>query len=223
MPRRKISFITGETYHVFNRTVANERIFLNKRYNQRFLALLDYYRFSQQKRYSHFLNLSEKERLEYLTKIKKARPLVEIYAFAIMPNHFHLLLKQSENEGIKKLMSNLQNGFAKYFNLKNERLGTLFQNMFKAKRVENEEQLTHISRYIHLNPVSSCLIEIDDLPQYPWTSLPNYLESNSGLVSPGLILAIFGTVDEYKKFIFDQADYQRKLEEIKHLLIKHPQ
>jgi len=223
MPRRKTFLATGEIYHIFNKTIGNERAFLNKKHNQRFLDLIDYYRFPQPKRYSYFARLSQRKKLEYWAKVKKTIPLAEIYAFAIMPNHFHFLLKQPEVEGISKFMSNLQNSFAKYFNLRNNRSGSLFQNMFKAKRVENEEQLIHISRYIHLNPVSSFLIEINQLPEYPWTSLPCYLGRDfAGVISPDLILGVFGLAKKYQQFIFDQADYQRKLQQIKHLLIKHP-
>lgn len=148
--------------------------------------------------------------------------LVELICFCLMPNHLHLLLSQKKDNGISKFMANLQNSYTRYFNTKHERIGPLMQGQFKAVLIEDDEQLLHVSRYIHLNPYSSFIVkDLTDLEKYPWSSLPEYL----GIVSTSIcnkqvILSYFKSVEDYKKFVFDQADYQRKLEKIKHLILE---
>jgi len=174
-------------------------------------------------RYSKFLLLSKKERGIVWTKIKKAENfLVEIVAYCLMPNHFHLLLKQLKNDGIKQFISNITNSYTKYFNTKRKRSGPIFQGRFKAVRIETGEQLLHVSRYIHLNPYSSYLIrQINELLNYPYSSLPEYLQKGGEKIcNQDFILNNFKTKKDYKRFVFNNADYQRKLQDIKHLLLE---
>lgn len=221
MPRRKQILATDETYHIFNRAVGHDEIFTLKWDLNRILALIDYYRFPQKIRYSKFRTLPQNLKRDYPSQIKKQTPLVEIYSFSLMPNHYHLLGKQLQNKGINIFISNIQNSFAKFYNLRNNRHGTLFQNPFKARRVETEEEFIHVSRYIHLNPVTSFVIELSRLDTYPWTSLSWYLdESRNKFITTNLIKGIFKTKEKYLEFIVNQADYQRKLGVIKHLMIE---
>lgn len=211
---------TNEIYHVFNRSVGNENIFATSRNLTRAVELIDYYRFAQKIRYSQFKLLSADQRKNYILDLRKKSPLIEIYTFALMPNHFHFLLKQLEDRGILIFLSNLQNSYAKYYNLKNKRQGAVFQNSFKGKRVATDEELIHTSRYIHLNPVTSFLIEINKLPEYPWTSLFWYFdESRNKFITTKFLQGYFKTKEKYWQFVSDQADYQRKLEIIKNLTV----
>lgn len=93
--------------------------------------------------------------------------------------------------------------------------------MFKAVRIETDEQLLHVSRYIHLNPVSSAIIRFEELEKYPWSSFGEYLTDNisDSIIKKGIVLQHFSSQKKYKLFVFDQADYQRELENIKHLII----
>jgi len=219
MPARSPILVNNEVYHVLNRAVGDENILVSKKDLERVLDLWDYYRFPQKLRFSKFRDLPSEIKENYLAEVKNQSPLVIIFSFSLMPNHYHLLLKQLQDGGIEKFISNFQNSFAKYFNLKNKRHGTLFQNSFKAKRVENEDQFVHISRYIHLNPVTSFLIEFKDLAFYPWTSFSWYLNENKNrFVETDSLLKIFKTKENYKQFVEDQTDYQRELGLIKKLL-----
>ncbi len=222
MPYRKLIFTNQEIYHIFNRGIAQAPIFLSFRDHQRFTNLIDYYRFNPNLSFSHYNRLDKETRMQYLENLKKAGvPIVEILAFCLMSNHYHLLLKQIKDDGIKLFVSNLQNGYAKYFNTRHERSGSLFQSMFKAIRVETDEQLLHLSRYIHLNPSTSFLIEPENLPSYQWSSLPDYLgKSDFKFINPGYVLGLLKNEEEYKNFILDQADYQRKLNKIKHMCLE---
>lgn len=117
-------------------------------------------------------------------------------------------------------MRNFQHSYSKYFNAKNERTGSLFQSMFKAVRIESDEQLIHVSRYIHLNPVSSFLINIESLTDYAWSSFKDYMNPSDSIIATKSILDYFKSKEEYKKFVFNQADYQRELEQIRHLALE---
>ena len=139
-----------------------------------------------------------------------------------MPNHFHFLLKQVANRGISKFISNFTNSYTRYFNTKNKREGALFKGKFKSVRIESDEQLLHVSRYTHLNPYSSYVIKtLEELENYPYSSLPEYLQrSPKGSCQKEIILDQFKNLNSYKNFVFDQANYQRELENIKHLILE---
>ncbi len=155
-------------------------------------------------------------------KLKKDyEKLVDIICFCLMPNHFHFMLKQKLDNGISTFISNFTNSYTRYFNTKHERIGPLFEGIFKAVRIESEEQLIHTSRYIHLNPVSSFLIEPKDLENYQWSSYLEFLGfSDENLTIKNLVLNFFPLVSDYKKFVLDHADYARQLELIKHLTLE---
>lgn len=221
MPRRRELLVNGEIYHVYNRSVSNLEVFVAKREFSRVFDLLNYYRFKQLLKFSKFRTLSHKNKNNYLEEIKKDGPLIEIYAYSLMPDHYHLLLKQLKNDGVKKFISNFQNSFAKYFNIKNENRGSIFLNPFKAKRITSDNILTHVSRYIHLNPVTSYLIEFEDLKINPMTSFPYYLEGKQqGLVNTEFLLRMFGSEAAYVKFVGNQTDYQKKLRMVKNFLLE---
>ena len=95
--------------------------------------------------------------------------------------------------------------------------------MFKAVMIETDEQLLHVSRYIHLNPSTGYLVEIKDLENYPWSSFKDYLVGQPTLnnfLDINQVLDLAAKPGYYKQFVFDQADYQRKLGEIKHLTLE---
>ncbi len=223
MPIRITPLATGEIYHILNRGTASIPVFRQKRDYMRFIHLIDYYRFSEAPgRFSRFLQLSRQERQKIINSLKKkGLKLVTIIAYCLMPNHFHLLLRQEEEKGITEFMRLIQNSYSRYFNLKYQRRGSLFENRFKAIRVETEEQLLHLSRYIHLNPYSSYLVrDKKQLLNYPFSSLKEYLKTTTEpeLCSKDVVISCFGSKRSYRSFVLDQADYQRSLEIIKHQL-----
>lgn len=220
MPRRLHILATNEIYHIFNRSVGKESIFSNQRNLQHSLELIDYYRFPQAVRFSQYQILTKDFKKAYENNFRKQQHLVEIYSYAIMPNHYHFLLKQLQEDGIKTFIRILQNSFAKYFNIKNDRHGAVFQSTFKAKRVETDEEFVHVSRYIHLNPVTSFLIDFKNLSLYPWTSFPLYVKGLSNtFVNINQITNMFKNREKYIQFVADQANYQRELGVIKHLVL----
>lgn len=221
MPRRNLVFGTDEAYHVFNRSVGNVNIFSSKIHLRKTIEIVNYYRYPQSLRLSKFKSLNDVMKQDYLLNMGSKKPLVELFAFSFMPNHFHFLLKQLQENGIIIFISALQNSFAKYFNIKYDRHGSLFQEQFKAKRVENDEQFLHVSRYIHLNHVTAYLITMDELFSYPWSSFVYYQRQNKlGLVNIEFIKQLSGSIEIYNLFVADQVDYQRSLAEIKDIILE---
>jgi len=223
MPGRDIPLINNQIYHVINRGIASQPVFLSRNDYLRATEIISYYQNQNPPlRYSFFLRLSPERKAEILNQLGSEKKfLVEIIAYCLMPNHFHFLLKQTKENGISLFLSNITNSYTRYLNTKKERVGPLFQGKFKAIRIETEEQLLHLSRYIHLNPYSSCLVKnLDDLFNYPYSSLSEYLNpKNLSFCTKDTILENLKT-NSYKQFVSDQADYQKRLEEIKHLVLE---
>jgi len=217
MPIRKIKISTGEYYHIYNRGFNEINIYTNSFEYERFCNLLKYYRFKNTLFSFSKLNEIDLERKnKYLEKLKKnGKKQVKIIAFCLMPNHYHLLLKQTEKEGIRKFISNVQNGYAKFFNTISNRKGPLFDGRFNVVLVYNDNQLLHLSRYIHLNPYSGGVVKSKkELLEFPWSSLPQYLGKEKGFCKPSIVLDQFKNPEKYKKFVLDQAGYQRVLQKI---------
>jgi len=222
MPGRKFPIVTGEIYHVFNRGIDRRPTFTTKLEFQRAIQTLNFYKSQRPPiSLSKFLRLETSKQTEVFDLMTKSKSLIEIFCYCFMPNHFHFLLKQIEDNGIAKFLSNLQNSYTRYFNISHERDGSLFLDQFKAVRIETGEQLIHVSRYIHLNPHTGYAVKtLGELENYPWSSFPDYLQGNSTGVNIEFILNLFAGIHKYKKFVFDQADYQRRLKEIEHLVLE---
>lgn len=223
MPSRFVPLVNGEIYHVYNLGLDRRLTFTDARGHRRAIELLKYYSYdSLPLRFSHFSSLDSSLREEIRQNLLKHDRIIHILACCLMPNHFHLLIRQVANGGISKYMANIQNSYTRYFNTRNKRRGSLFLNQFKAVRIESDEQLLHVARYIHLNPYSAYVVKkLEDLKTYPWSTLREYLTQKWNIVTePETIWAHYGRVQSFKRFIFDQADYQRRLEGIKHLILE---
>lgn len=213
---------TGEYYHVYNRGVEKRAIFSDQRSRQRLLETLNYYLPEKpQFRLSQFLNLSLPIRMHLKEKMNQQPRLVTIISYVFMPNHVHLLLKQETDAGLTAFMRRVTDSYTKYFNTRYGRVGPLFQGSFKTVRIESDEQLLHVSRYIHLNPLTGNVVKnLKELFQYPWSSLPEYMNVKPSLSDPTPMLAAFRSKESYRSFLKDQADYQKELDRFKHLLFE---
>lgn len=161
-------------YHVYNRGTRKQKIFIQKRDYSRFLERLK----------------------EYKDKFE-----INILTYCLMPNHFHFLLRQDSDKPINLFMLRLGTSYAKYFNIKYDQVGSLFQGRFKAKPVETDEYLLQLSRYIHRNPLSTPGVE---LGLFPWSSYSAYIKGKKDdIVDPSYILGYFlnnNSSSDYKKF-----------------------
>lgn len=208
---RRITLANDNYYHVFNRGVDKRPVFTNKDDYKRFLYLL--YACNDTKPvlnssfyYQGLTSIVEKER----------KKQVEIVCFCLMQNHYHLLLHQIANNGISCFMQKLGTGYTMYFNIKYGRSGSLFQGTFKAKHIDTETYLTHLTRYIHLNPAElkepnwkkkgtkNPYAVHEYIKNYPWSSYRHYLgeEEMGKIIDVGLMQELYSP-QEYERFIHD--------------------
>jgi len=184
MNQRAIPFQPNSYYHVYNRGHNKQMIFLDYKDYARYLKRLK----------------------EYLQKHD-----VTLLAYCLMPNHVHLLLYQKGEESIDRFVHRLHTAFTMYFNKKYERVGAVFQGRFKAKLIETDEYLLHVSRYIHINPIELLHAQgralSTQLENYPWSSYGEYTAARSDRLSdPTTILNYFSTMPApgkttYKSFM----------------------
>lgn len=192
-------------YHIYNRGVEKRTIFEDKQDYQVFLHYL--------KRYLSPPNFNE-VRPRWIVKLHQE---LKLFAYCLMPNHFHLLIKQDTKTSITLFMRCLINAYTKYFNEKYERVGPLFQGKFKAVLVETDAYFLHLSRYIHLNPLvhdHPTRSDLVELTQYPYSSYAEYLgQRNTKWINTQEILTyfkkpqnpIFKNFTTYKSFVEDYA------------------
>ena len=166
------NFYTGEIYHILNKSIANFGIFKDENNCQRFIETLDYYNSSLIKdRFSW-----AKEKGKYYFKslfIKNENPLFKVISYCIMPDHYHLSVKILRDKVFSKFINDLENSYTRYFNIKFKRKGPLWQSSFKSVKVKSNEQLLHLSRYHHLNPVTNYLVNKPE--DWKFSSYKEYL------------------------------------------------
>jgi putative transposase len=164
--------------------------------------------------YAVFLNLLKRYLSAQPTKDAKGREYtslhdeLELLSFCLMPNHYHLLLYLHNPDAVTKLIRGVASSYTVYFNKRHGRVGHLFQERFKASKIDNDAYLTHISRYIHLNPVS--------YKTWEYTSLPYYLgEKHASWIQPGKIMELFKDTAEYAAFVDNYVENEEMFDEIK--------
>lgn len=176
-----------EIFHTLNRGVDKRNIFLDEQDYLRFIH--DLFEFNEQDWINtSFYSFHKSKDLRSRKKERKPRKLlVDILCFCLMPNHYHLLLTPKIENGISKFMRKLNMGYAKYFNEKNNRKGTLFESRYKSVLVKEEPHFIHLPYYIHLNPLDLVAPEwrerkinnirkaMEFLNSYRWSSHLDYL------------------------------------------------
>lgn len=148
---RNISISTGEYYHIYNRGTDKRNIFKNKSDYDRFMMLL--YICNADKPVSINDMLKRGGESNDIFSFDRESTLVSIGAYVLMPNHFHILLKEVNDNGISSFMKKLGTGYSMYFNKRYDRTGGLFEGNYKAKHAHSDEYLKYLYSYIHLNPV----------------------------------------------------------------------
>jgi putative transposase len=194
------TYVENGYYHIFNRGVDKRTIFQDREDYTRFLYFLKIYLSSTDLLHREFPLL----RTNIVSNNLHGK--VELLAFCLMPNHFHLLVNQKEKDGITKFMRPLMNAYTKYFNSRHERVGHLFQGVYKAILVDTDEYLLHLSRYIHLNPLDRGAT----VDEYEWSSYPYYLDKKeSDWLNPKQITDYFSKTkltNSYKSFVEDYKE-----------------
>lgn len=212
-------------FHLYNRGVEKRNIFLSDKDRERFIQTIRICRLVSSPKVSLVFKqlklgrISPKESFE-----KKWGPLwVEILAYCLMPNHFHFEVKELVKNGVPKFAQRLGNSYTLYFNTKYDRVGRLFESTYKSVEINTDEQLVHLSRYIHANPVISSKVKLNikQLKTYQWTSLPIYLGAESEICQSDEIMSFFKSGKNYWKFV--EAEIQAKEEPLPpEILIDQP-
>lgn len=219
--KRKVPLATGQVYHIFSRSIADFKVFNTKEDYLRMIQLLRYYQKEIELKYSEFV------RLKYVvqdgfddsfkTMFGDEEEIVQLIAFCLMPTHIHLILKQLKDNGISRYCGDFLNSFSRYFNTKHKRKGPLWEEKFKNILVDSDEQLLHLTRYIHLNPVTASLVKKPE--QWLYSSYREYLglSKNWSLCDHGDFMEMESS--QYRKFVNDRIAYQKELAKIKTLIL----
>ena len=195
-------------YHLYNRGVAKNEIFLDSADYSTFLSYLKIY--LSPKNEAELTSIRGNPQSGYREKYEAAKLLalknyyqeIELLAYALMPNHFHFLVKQKEANSIDNFMNSLGTRYSGFFNRKYHRVGPIFKGVYKAVLVETDAQLLHLSRYIHLNSPK----------QTSPSSFPEYLgQRHTAWIKTDQILSYFQQENpqtSYQKFVQDYADIE---------------
>ncbi|MFC1627395.1 transposase [Patescibacteria group bacterium] len=187
-------------YHVYNRGVAKQKIYLDEDDYKKFIGYL--------KLYLTYFNLQGSTlKVPPSRMLKNHTDEVKLISYCLMPNHFHLLLFQENIDSINYFMRSLGTKYAMHFNRRYKRVGPLFQGTYKAVEIETENQLIYLSRYIHRNPIDILPTGIN-LEGYKYSSYGNYLGLfEQSWVKPDNILDYFKR-SSYKEFVeeLDEKD-----------------
>lgn len=221
MPRRKNPLVENRIYHVVSRSIAGYKVFRGRKDYQRMKELMVYYQIKNPPmRYSLYVeNKNEKEKEKIFDIFPgENKILVEIIAYCLMPTHIHLVLYQTCNEGISVYMRRVLNSYTRYFNLRMKRKGPLWEGRFRNVEVETDEQLYHLTRYVHLNPVTAELVKKPE--EWQFSSYTEYINTidKKGICSFSKFLNI--EPKEYKKFVLSRIEYQKELAKIKSLFLE---
>ncbi len=203
----------GEIYHVYTRGIERRNVFLDRADRERFSDLLVHCLPRNQLRsYSIARRLKIKQEIT-----KDGAGLIDLLSYCLMSNHIHLLIKENFDGGTSLYMHRLLTSYARYFNVRQDRSGSLFVNPFKAVLISGDDQLLHVSRYIHLNPFMARIV--GDPLVYRWSSLKEYVEEQPKFLCHYSLIKEMVPPQDYRDFIYDEAGYVRSLVETEHLLI----
>lgn len=228
MARPKIA--TGSVYHIYNRGVEKRNIFMDDSNYFRFIQ--DLFEFNNEDPAINLGRMIEVRLHSFLPEKPRRRLLVDILAFCLMPNHFHLLLRQRVENGISKFMQKLGTGYTNYFNIKFKRDGVLLQGKYKAKLVEEEAHFIYLPHYIHLNPLDLADIQwrkgkiknvekaLKFLISYRWSSYLDYIGIRNlpSLTQRRFLLDLFDEQGGYKESLIRWIK-MIKLDDLKKTLI----
>lgn len=201
MPSRNVlkTDVLDSFYHVYARGNSRGKVFASAEDYAMFLSLL--------RRYLSAEEAHDPFGVTYPNFYNK----VELAAYCLMSNHFHLLVYQHQQGAMSALMRSLLTSYSRYFNKRYHRSGSLFETRYKASLISDDAYLQHITRYIHLNP--------RQWRSHEWSSLQYYLQPSSETwIRPKRIISMFNSSDEYLQFIEDYTSHKQMLDILKHEL-----
>ena len=202
MPQKNTikDYVPDSYYHIYVRGVNKQPIFHDGRDYSYFLSLFE--------RYLSGRRELSKTGIVYPDYAK----VIELLAYCLMTNHLHLLIYQKDDpEAIKAFARSLLTSYSKYFNAKHHRVGSLFESRYKARRIDDDSYLTHISRYIHMNPRRWRTYSHSSLSSFTNGSPPLWLKR-------GRVLGLFKDIKEYRDFLDDYETTKAEISGLKYQL-----
>ncbi len=230
MPAKNTNKIYRENgyYHIYNRGVEKRTIFIDAQDFAVFLSYLKEYLMPKdekglrKKLADASTRPAQKDKILKLLHLNNFCDSITLLAYCLMPNHFHFLIKQGDAGAMDAFMSSIGTRYSMYFNRKHKRVGPLYQGVYKAVNVDSENQLLHLSRYIHRNPLGLQGVTLQTLSQWP-NSYSEYLgKRKTDWVNTAEILLYFskdarGGISSYEDFVrqgqYDEGIYTLLMDE----------
>ncbi|HBA45847.1 MAG: hypothetical protein UT70_C0015G0009 [Candidatus Nomurabacteria bacterium GW2011_GWE2_40_10] len=220
MSIRKVNLVNGEYYHVYNRGNSKQKIFHDNEDYFRFISLM--YACNSVNNFRIFTLAKEESPYDF----ERGKQIVSIGSYCLMPNHFHILITQTEERGISKFIQKLTTAYVMYYNKKYKRTGGLFEGKFKSEHLNNDRYLKYLFSYIHLNPIK--LIQKDwkevgirnkkealgYLQSYKYSSYLDFLEIKriqNKLLNIETFPEYFPNKKSFQKEIFEWLSYNNEL------------
>lgn len=217
----------NEVYHIYNRGVDKRTTFTSAEEYAYFVHIL--YVLNDLNTTNNNKRLHIKNREQDTNKTNEGSPtpfigkkerdtLVDVLAFVLMHNHYHLLLKERKENGISKFMHKIGTAYTLFFNNKHDRTGSLFQGKYKSVYIQHENQLLYIPHYLHLNPIkeksfATKKAKVQYLENFKWSSYLDYVGGKNfpSVTQREYILSLFGNETDYKKnilqFVYDKKKF----------------
>jgi len=208
MALRKQNFAIDEYYHLYNRGTEKRVIFLDKKDYYHFLFLM------------YVCNTVKSIELRNIGEIfDRKETIINIGAYCLMPNHFHILVREKIENGISTYMRKLLTGYSMYFNKKYKRTGKLYEGVFKSTHINEDNYLKYIYSYIHLNPaklknrnwkkdkkrnISNLLNYVFS---YPYSSLREYVNLKFKILNPEHFPVYFRKLIDHKEEFFEWLNF----------------
>lgn len=237
---RKIQFVNGEYYHIYNRGVDKRNVFIDENDFWKFFdGMRDFNNTSYYEERLNVLGISNHSMRELKSDdfrqlasfLQKKEKVVDLVGYNLIRNHFHLILKQLKDKGISNFMHKLGTSFTNFFNKKYERSGALFQGVYKAIHIDSNDYLLQLAGYVNGN------IEVHNLGKakdYAWSSyqairkeLSSFHDGDgkersslSALSGLDVILSQFKNQDDFCSFVQQIIKEGRKRKEIKKYLLE---
>lgn len=223
------TYVQDGFYHIYNRGVEKRNIFVVEQDYTVFLSYLKLYLTNKEdsiteiKKRTDLSDDLKNEKILQLMTLKNYFDKIKLLCYVLMPNHFHMVIRQKGKNDMEKFLRSLITKYSKYFNKKYDRVGPLFQGRYNAVLITNERYLTHLGRYIHLNP-QEILVNNQGLSSYPWSSYPAYVNNMSiNWLNKNYFISDFeknkgfsfksykGFVEEYREETFEEIKAYKKL------------
>lgn len=214
------TYVDNSYYHIYNRGVNKNLLFLDKQDYAVALSYLKQYLLPKNERalYERLADpntpYKEKDQIIRTLRLKNYSGKITLLCYCLMPNHFHFLIKQRSKNNIDQFMRSFGTRYGMYFNRRHKRVGQLYQDVYKAVLIESEEQLLHVSKYIHRNPVASRLSKGESFRTQFFSqpsSYPEYLgQRQTSWIHPEDVLAYFSKTNpklSYQSFVEQENDF----------------